>query len=137
MSLARPVPIALIAALLLPACGDETAPEEGHMPVDAALFVRGTDVTTGVTIAAGQTARIEVRFLADDGDVITGLEDEHFASLTFAPASLATVAAVSGEPFLFDVTAQATAGTGTVSVGFGHDEEADEDTFGPFDVTVQ
>lgn len=137
MSVIRALPIALVAALVLPACGDETAPEEEHVPVDATLFVGGTDVTSGVTIGAGQTMRIEVRFLADDGDVIAGLEDEHFASLTFSPAALATVAAVTGEPFMFDVTAQATAGTGTVSVGFGHDEEADEDTFGPFDVTVQ
>ena len=37
---------ALLIALTLAACGnDEPAPEEGHTPADAALFVGGVDVS--------------------------------------------------------------------------------------------
>jgi len=44
---------------------------------------------------------------------------------------------VTDHRFQWDVTAQGAAGTGTVMVGFGHDDLADEDSFGPFPVTVQ
>jgi hypothetical protein len=129
----------LIAALAAAtACGgEETAPENHAEPASAKLFVQDTEVTPSLTLMAGQTVRIEVRYYADDGDLITGLEIEHYAGLTFSPATLATTAAVSGQRFFLDVTAQATPGTGTVMVGWGHDELADELSFGPFDVTVQ
>ena len=124
------------AALLgLVACGAEEA-TGGHTPVDVALFVAGAEVTS-LTLAAGQTTTVEVRFLDHDGEVIEGIEDGHFAALTFAPATLATTAYATGRHFVLEVTAQATAGTGTVSVGYGHEEDADELSFGPFDVTVQ
>jgi hypothetical protein len=77
-----------------------------------------------------------VRILGD-GDHIHDLEDGHFSSLTFSPAGLATIAAVAGEPFMVDVTPQAAPGAGNVTVGYGHDAAADEDSFGPFAVTVQ
>jgi hypothetical protein len=128
--------VAVLAAAA--ACGgEETAPENHAEPVDAKLFVSGTEVTPSLTLMAGQTVRIEVRFYADDGDQITGLETEHYTALTFSPATLASTAAVSGLRFFVDVTAQSTPGTGTVMVGFGHDDLADELSFGPFDVTVQ
>jgi hypothetical protein len=126
----------LLAALAFAACGDdETAPEEGHTPVDAALFVDGVDVGDVLVLPPGEPVRVEVRFLNDEGEVITGIEDEHFAGLTFTPATLATVADVADHHFQKDVTGQA-AGTGSVRVGYGHDEAADELDFGPFDVTV-
>lgn len=127
------------AAVVLAGCSsDETGPEEGHTPVDVALFVvGGAELTPDVTLAAGQTVRIEARFLNDEGEVIDGIEGSHFASLAFSPEALATVAEVAGRTFAFDVTAQATAGTGGLTVGYGHDEEADELSFGPFAVTVQ
>lgn len=130
--------LALVAvALTLAACSDdETGPEEGHTPSDAALFVEGVDVTDGLVLPAGETVRVEVRFLNDEGDEITGIDDEHHAGLTFAPTTLGTVAAVDGENFQKDVTAQGEAGTGTVTVGYGHDEDADELEFGPYPVTV-
>jgi hypothetical protein len=127
----------LLAVLAFAACGDdETAPEEGHTPVDAALFVNGTDVTDGLVVPAGETIRVEVRFLDDEGQVITGIEGEHHAGLTFTPATLAIVASVPDHNFQKDVTGQDAAGAGTVVVGYGHDEEADELTFAPIPVTV-
>jgi hypothetical protein len=124
----------LLAALV--ACGDdETAPEEGHTPDDAALFVNGTEVTDGLVLPAGEAVRVEVRFL-HDGEVITGIEGEHHAGLTFTPSTLATVASVADHNFQKDVTGQAAPGSGTVMVGYGHDEEADELSFGPIPVSV-
>jgi hypothetical protein len=126
----------LLAVLAFAACGDdETAPEEGHTPDDAALFVNGTDVSDGLILPAGEVVRVEVRFL-HEGEVVTGIEDEHHAGLNFTPGTLATVASVADHNFQKDVTGQAAPGAGTVTVGYGHDEVADELSFGPFDVTV-
>ena len=127
----------LLAALAFAACGeDETGPEEGHTPETATLFIDGVAVTDGLILPAGEQVRVEVRFLDEHGEVITGIEDEHFASLTFTPATLATVAGVADHHFQHDVTAQAGAGTGSVVVGYGHDEAADELEFPAIDVTV-
>jgi hypothetical protein len=124
----------LLAALV--ACGDdETAPEEGHTPDAAALFVNGTDVTGGLVLPAGEPVRVEVRFL-HDGEVITGLEDEHHAGLTFTPATLAAAAGVADHNFQKDVTGQDAPGSGSVMVGYGHDEAAEELSFGPIPVSV-
>jgi hypothetical protein len=126
----------LLAVLAFAACGDdETAPEEGHAPDDAALFVNGTDVSDGLVLPAGEVVRVEVRFL-HEGEVITGIEGEHHAGLRFTPATLAIVASVTDHNFQKDVTGQAEPGAGSVMVGYGHDEAADELSFGPFDVTV-
>ena len=117
--------------------GDEEAPEGGHTPGSAKLFgPTGTELTPAFVLAQGQTLRIEIRYYADDGDQITGIESEHFSSLTFAPGTLATVAPVTGQRFFWDVTAASAAGAGSVSVGYGHDADADELTFGPFGITV-
>jgi hypothetical protein len=125
-----------LAALALAGCDDdEIAPEEGHTPDDAALFVDGTEVTDGLVLPAGEAVRVEVRFL-HEGEVITGIEGEHHASLTFAPSTLATVGSVADHNFQKDVTAQAAPGAGTVVVGYGHDEDADELSFDPIPVTV-
>jgi hypothetical protein len=127
----------LLTALALAACGgDETEPDEGHTPEDAALFVNGTEVTDGLVIPAGETIRVEVRFLDHDGEVIAGIESDHHAGLTFIPTTLAAVASVADLNFQKDVTGQSTAGAGTVTVGYGHDEAADELSFGPIPVSV-
>jgi hypothetical protein len=126
----------LLAGIAFAACGDdETAPEEGHTPDDAALFVNGTDVSDGLILPAGEAVRVEVRFL-HDGEFITGIEADHHAGLTFSPTTLATVASVVDHNFQKDVTGQSTPGAGEVRVGYGHDEAADELSFGPFVVTV-
>ena len=127
--------LALVAGLS--ACGgDETSPEEGHTPASAAVFVGGTDVTDALVIPSGEAVRVEVKFYDQHGEEIIGIDATHFASLTFTPSALATVADVDGEHFQKDVTGGAEAGTGTYSVGYGHDEAADELTFGPYDASV-
>ena len=95
----------------------------------------GADVSAGLILVSGEPVRVEVRFL-HDGAEITGIEEDHHASLTFTPATLATVAAVDGQNFQKDVTGQAQPETGTVMVGYGHDEAADELSFGPIPVSV-
>jgi hypothetical protein len=126
-----------VFALAVAACGgDEAPPEEGHHPHSAALFIAGNEVTDPLVLPAGETVRIEIRFFDDGGDEITGIEAEHFATLTFDPATLATTQDVDGQHFQKDVTAQGDIGTGNYTVGYGHDEAADEESFGPFPVTV-
>jgi hypothetical protein len=126
-----------VFALALAACGDDEAPaEEGHHPHSAALFVAGTEVTDALILPAGETVRVEIRFFDDQGDQITGIEAEHFAALTFAPATLATTQDVESNHFQKDVTAQGGVGTGTYMIGYGHDEAVDEESFGPFAVSV-
>ena len=129
-----------LATLLygLPACGDEASPEEGHTPQDARLFLDGVDVSQPgpLTLIAGQTARVELKLFAEDGDEITGIESDHFTSVNIQPAGLATSQAVSGANFQKDLTAGAEPGRGTYTIGYGHDEAADELSFGPYEIVV-
>jgi len=128
---------ALALTVALAGCGsDETAPEEGHTPASAAVFVGEFDVTDALVLPSGKAVRVQVKFYDEHGEEITGIDATHFASLTFTPATLATVADVGGEHFQKDVTGGAEPGTGTYSVGYGHDETAGELTFGPFDARV-
>ena len=127
----------LLLSLALAACGDdETGPEEDHTPTRARLFVDGADVSESLILIAAEPLRVEVKFFNDEDEEITGIDDDHHAGLTFTPSSLGTVASVDGENFQKDVTGQADAGTGSVLVGYGHDEDADELNFGPYDVSV-
>lgn len=68
--------------------------------------------------------------------MITGIEVDHHAGLTFTPTTLAAVASVADLNFQKDVTGRGTAGAGTVTVGCGHDEAADELSLGPIPVSV-
>src|SRR5690606_29792238 len=79
--------------------------------------------------------RMEVRLYDDAGNQITGLEAAHQSAVSFTPATLASVQAVAGQPFQWDVTADSAGGTGTASVGYGHDAP-DEKIFGPFVVNA-
>jgi hypothetical protein len=129
--------LAVVLALALAACGsDEAPPEEGHHPRSAAVFIDGNEVTDALVVPAGETVRLEVRFFDDQGDEITGIEDEHFAALSFTPTTLVTIADVPDHHFQKDVTGQGEIGTGTYLIGYGHDEAADEESFGPFPVSV-
>lgn len=132
-------PALLSGLLVIAACSDnEAPPDEGHSPSSAALVVDGNPVAEGdpVVLVAGSDVPVEVKFYHDDGDEITGIEETHFASLTFTPSTIASAADVQDQHFHKTVTAGADIGTGTVTVGYGHDEAADELTFGPFTVTV-
>jgi hypothetical protein len=127
----------LVVAGVLAGCGSEEV-TGGHTPVDAALFLGGVEVTGDLTLDAGQTTQVEVVFLDEHGEEIEGIEDGHFAALVFTPATLATTAYAPGRHFLIEVTSQATPGTGTVTIGYGHaEDDTDELTFGPINVVVQ
>lgn len=124
-------------ALTLGGCSDEAvAPEESHTPASVKLFVNDVDVTANLVLGTNEVTRVEVRYYAADGDLITGIEDHHHTALVFDPVTLATTENVVDFNFRKDVTGQATAGTGTVMVGYGHEAAADELTFGPFPVSV-
>lgn len=94
---------ALIVVAAIPACGGDEAtnPDHGHTPASIKLFTStGQELNlANVVLPAGQTTRVEVRFFADDGDPITGLEAGHDVALTFSPAALASAAAVATEKF--------------------------------------
>lgn len=131
------VPSALVLSAVLGACSsDETGPDV-HAPTSAKLFVNGVDVSANLVLPAGATTRVQVKFYLADGSEETTIETTHFSSLTFTPTVLATPAGVADHRFQWDVTAEAAAATGSVMVGYGHDALADEDSFGPFPVTVQ
>src|SRR5690606_25588098 len=83
----------------------ESNAPHGHDPVAAKLFVNGAEVTPTIALAGGQTLRMEVRLYDDAGNQITGLEAAHQSAVSFTPATLASVQAVAGQPFQWDVTA--------------------------------
>lgn len=119
------------------ACDSTEETSHGHTPASARLFsVGGPEFTPNVQLVRGGLHLFEVRFYDAGGTLITGLEADHATSLTFSPATLATVTPVTGHKFYFDVTAQNAAGTGTVAVGYGHGTSTSELSFGPFTVTI-
>jgi hypothetical protein len=129
--------LAIAAVLLFAACGDdETAPPaEDHTPVSYTVFIDDIQATAPYTFIQGQTVRVRLKFLNQASEDLDDIEADHFAGFTLDPASLATVTRVTDHNYEFDVTG-GTPGTGTVTVGFGHDELADEHTFTPVDVFV-
>lgn len=131
------LPLAALALTLSACDSDEpAAPEGGHTPASAKIFVNDVDVSANLELAADATTIVEVRFYDDEDEEITGIEEHHYAGLVFTPTTLAVAAVQADAHFFLDVTAQSDAGVGTVMVGYGHEEAADELTFGPFPVTV-
>jgi hypothetical protein len=130
--------MALLAGVLATtACGNGTeTPPETHAPVSAALEVNGVLSSDNFVFLVGAAVPVEVKFYDDEGAEITGIDDDHFATITFAPSTLATVADVAGEHFHKTVTGGGETGSGTLTIGYGHDEAADELSFGPFAVSV-
>jgi len=130
--------LAACAALpLAVACGgDEAQSTEDHTPVTYTIFVDGVETAPPLTLAAGQAVRVRLKFFNAADDDLDDVEAEHFGGLTFDPASLASVARVSGHNYQFDVTG-GTPATGDAQVSYGHDEAADETTLTSFDVTVR
>lgn len=119
------------------ACSSDEAGPDEHTPSSARLFgPTGQELTPAVQLARGQTVRVEVRFYDSNGALEAGLDADHYAAVVFTPGTLATVTAVAGQRFVFDVTAQNAGGSGQVQLNFGHDAAADEASFGPFAVTV-
>jgi hypothetical protein len=124
------------AAGLLAACGgDETTGTEDHTPVRYELLIDGQAATVPYTFTVGQTARIQLKFFNAADEDLDEVESSHFGGLTFNPPSLVTVARVVGHNYQFDVT-DADEGSGTVTVGYGHDEAAAEHQFPTANVIV-
>ena len=118
-------------------CSSNEAGPDEHVPHSAKLYgPTGAELTPVVALTRGQTLRVAIRFFDEQGTQETDIEADHYALLTFAPGTLATAAPVAGKRFTFDVTTPNAAGTGSVTVGFGHDAAADEASFGPFTVTI-
>jgi hypothetical protein len=133
------LPLLGVTALLAACEGDETGPA-GHASIAGARLYRvssGQQMTPDVVLSAGDTLRVEVRFVDSSGTVIHGLEDGHHTSLGFSPATLVTVDTVPGMRFFRDLAVSASPASGTLTIGYGHSLAADELTFGPFTVTVQ
>jgi hypothetical protein len=127
---------AALGVVAVAACSDNEAPAlTDHTAVAYSLMVNGVAVSAPYTFTAGQTARVRITFFNAEQQDLDPVEGEHFGGLTFNPTSLATVARVTGHNFQFDVTG-GTAGAGTLQVGYGHDDLADEVTFDPAVVTV-
>ena len=123
--------------LLSGACGsDETAPAvEDHTPASYQVFINDIQVTAPFTFTSGQTVRVRLKFFNAASEDLDEVEGSHFGGLTFDPPSLATATRVADHHYQFDVTGEAV-GSGTMTVGFGHDDAADETTFPPADVNV-
>lgn len=133
--------LALFAAgstiVLAMACNsDETQAPGAHTPVSFSVLVDSVPVSAPITFTQGHTVTVQLKFLNTANEDLDAVEGEHFAGLTFAPTSLATVARVPGHNYRFQVTG-GTPGSGTVQVSFGHDSLADETTFTPVAATVQ
>jgi hypothetical protein len=128
----------LAACTALPlavACdSNETQPNEDHTPVTYTIFVDGVETAPPLTLAGGQTVRVRLTFFNAADEDLDDVESSHSGGLAFEPASLAAVAPVTGHNYQFDVTG-GTPGSGTVQVGYGHDEDADEHTFEPVAAT--
>jgi hypothetical protein len=126
----------VFALALLSACGgDETQPGEDHTPASYTVAIDGTPVTAPYTFVAGETVLVQITFFNAAQENLDDVESGHFARLTFNPITLATAVRRADHHYQFDVTGN-TEGTGTVVVGFGHEDVADEKVFSPAAVSV-
>ncbi len=124
---------AALSVVVVAACGSD---EQDHTPVTFNVIVNDVQVSAPYTFTAGQTVRVRLKFFNAAQHDLDDVEAEHFGGLTFDPASLATLTRVTGHNYQFDVTG-GTAGPGTLQVGYGHDEIADDEVaFDPAPVTV-
>ncbi len=128
--------LAVFSVATITGCGDTEAPSlTDHTPVRYNLLVNNVAASAPYTFTAGQTVRVRIKFFNAEEQDLGPVEGTHFGGLTLNPTSLATVGRVAGHNFQFDVTG-GTAGTGTLQVGYGHDEAADQETLDPEAVTV-
>ena len=126
----RFLPAALMTVLAA-ACGsDEPAATDDHTPVTYNVSINSIAATAPYTFTVGQTARVRLQLFNAAQESLDDVEAEHFAAISFNPSDLVTIARVPGHNYQFDVTGN-TAGTGTMLVTFGHDEQADEVTLDP------
>lgn len=127
---------AAAALVLLSACGeDETQPTESHTPTSYNIVVNDVPQTEPYVLSAGETSRVRIKFFNAAGEDLDDVEAEHFAGLSFNPSSLAVVSRLADHHYQFDVTPPAV-GSGTLQVGFGHSDAADEKVFPAVAVNV-
>jgi hypothetical protein len=128
------VPLALVTVLA--GCGgDEPQGTPDHTPVSYNVLINDVPVTAPYTFPSGVTVRVRLKFFNVAQDDLDDVEAEHFAGLTFNPASRATAVRLTDHHYQFDVTG-GVPGSGTVTAGFGHDDMADEHAFPPANITV-
>ncbi len=125
----------LFASLALVGCGSSEDPADDHDPTRFTVLLNGVQASAPYTFAAGTTTHVQLKFYNAADEDLDDVESEHFASIAFSPSTLATVTAVAAHHYQFDVTG-GTAGSGTMTIGFGHDAQADEHSFDNISVTV-
>ena len=130
-----------LAAIAIAGCSsDEAVATEDHDPVSVTFSVNGGPPSGDgkLHLPEGQTVTVRATFLNAGGDNLDDIEDTHFSSLTFDPVGVATATIVPNAHYSHEVEVIAAAATtGTVMVGFGHDDQADEHSLGPIDVVVE
>lgn len=132
--------LALAAVAVVGCSSDETVATDDHDPVSVTFSVDGAPPSGDgkLHLPEGQTVTVRATFLNAGGDNLDDIEDTHFSSLTFDPAGIATPTMDPNAHFSHEVVVNAAAATtGTVAVGFGHDDAADEHSLGPIDVVVE
>ena len=128
------VPLALFTVVA--GCGgDEPQSTPDHTPVSYNVLINDVPVTAPYTFPSGVTVTVRLKLFNASQDDLDDVEAEHFAGLTFEPASRATAVRLANHHYQFDVTG-GVPGSGTVTVGFGHDQAADERTLPPANITV-
>lgn len=129
------LPVVVVTALVA-ACGsDETQAADDHTPTSYNVLINGNPASAPYTFTVGQTVQVRLKLFNVSQEDLDPVEAEHFAGLSFNPGDLVTIARVPGYNYQFDVTGN-TAGTGTMLVTYGHDEQADEVTLDPAPVSV-
>jgi hypothetical protein len=118
------------------ACGgDETQSNDAHTPVSYTISIDGAPASAPYHFTAGETVLVRIEFLNQAGESLDDVESSHFAGIVIQPNTLATAVRRADHHFQFDVTG-GTQGTGTLIVGYGHEDTADEVSFPEAPVTV-
>jgi hypothetical protein len=129
------LPLTLVTVLAA-ACGsEETQAADDHTPTTYNVVINEISATAPYNFTVGQTVRVRLKLFNVAGEDLDAVEAEHFAAISFDPSDLVTVARAPGHNYQFDVTGN-TAGSGTMLVTYGHDEQADEVTLDPAEVNV-
>ena len=102
MILSRPM-LRLVACAtfaLAGACGgDETQAPDDHTPATFTVLIDDAPVTSTLTLPAGETVRVRIKFANAAGDDLDEVEAEHFGGLTFSPAVARHGGASQRSPF--------------------------------------
>ncbi|MFN8652481.1 MAG: hypothetical protein U0133_11295 [Gemmatimonadales bacterium] len=119
-----------VAAVVAACNSDEATGTEDHTPVRMQLVVDGDTMTTDTLfLPFGGTVTVRGVFFNAADESLDPHEGEHWSKLTFNPGSLATAAVDTAHHYQHTVEVHGAANaTGTVDVGYGHDELADEHT---------